>query len=141
MEHLRELAQATVGRLQDPECVPTWNVIVDLFLALAASEEVQLRNQASDAAAEVCMSVVTHVPIARIENENELQLRLLAPILALSASPAADVQLRHLGTLYKFLQTVGQVVSVGWPLILETLAKVRPVGAGPAASDGTQELS
>ena len=125
VEHLRELAQATGARLQEPECVPIWDVIVDLLLALAASDEAPLRNQASDAAAEICLGAVSLVSVGHIETDDELQLRLLAPVLALAVSPASDVQLRHLGTLYKFLQSVGQALSVGWPRILETLSKVR----------------
>ena len=131
MEHLRELALAVSERLQEPGGLPVWTAIVELFMAIASGEDATLRNQASDATAEVCLAVLSGVPVVRIESDADLQLRVLAPMLTLGAAAAADVQLRQLNALYKALQSVGQAISVGWSPILDALAKVRCTSGTP----------
>ena len=125
VEHLRELALAAAEHLQEAEYLPVWNVIIDVLLTVGANDEAPLRNQASDALADVCLSVLAHVTAGAIERDPELQLRVISPLLRLAESPSSDAQLRQLGTLYKILQTAGQAFAAAWPAILETLAKVR----------------
>jgi hypothetical protein len=126
VEHLRELALAAGARLQAEDGVATWTTVLSCLLTLAEGDDAPLRTQASDATADICLAATGAVPAAQIEADGALQQRLLAPVLTLAATAAADVQLRHLGTLFKLLQGGGQSLSVGWPAILETLAQVRP---------------
>ena len=99
-----------------------WDTLSSHFLQLCRNGNAYLRCYAADAFTQLVRSALCH----NIRNEQQtgdqkLQLDLLNPLSSMCTIHYPDVRLKQLECVHQILQTNGQQLVCGWPILLQVI--------------------
>ncbi|RKP10941.1 guanine nucleotide exchange factor in Golgi transport N-terminal-domain-containing protein, partial [Thamnocephalis sphaerospora] len=137
VDRLRVVALHGMPRLLAVDDALLWQLTVEYLIdtSVGATTPWRVREQACDAVADLISSAMTTAETLRLQESEEIQLRLLTSLRRLvvdqmttsdeaTVSALTDVRRVGLETLDKLLQTSGQCFSYGWSMIFEMLIGV-----------------
>lgn len=101
-----------------------WRPLTNHLLEVCHHPHIRMREWGVEAITYLVKSALAYNHATPLRENHKLQTLLLGPLYELSTVPHGDVRQRQLDCVQNILHSNGEVLSHGWPLILEIIGAV-----------------
>lgn len=101
-----------------------WRPVTNHLLEVCHHPHIRMREWGVEAITYLVKSALQHKYPVSLRESQKLQTLLLGPLSELSAVPHGDVRQRQLECVLQILHGAGEMLSHGWPLILNIIGAV-----------------
>ncbi|KAJ8262363.1 hypothetical protein GJAV_G00165570 [Gymnothorax javanicus] len=102
-----------------------WRPLTSHLLEVCQHQNSRMREWGAEALTSLIKAGLAYKHDPPLSQNQRLQLLLLSPLSDLSGIPHADIRLRQLETVLQILQSQGDGLGPGWPLLLGVIGAIR----------------
>ena len=118
---LLETGIVNLGRVE-----VTWRAVTSHLLEACSHPHARMREWGGEALCVLIQTALRHPHEPSLESTPRLQAVLLTPLVELSAVPHPDVRARQLDCVLQILHSSAEVLTQGWPLVIQVIGALRP---------------
>ncbi|KAH8282390.1 hypothetical protein KR054_007372 [Drosophila jambulina] len=112
------------GLVNMPRIKVLWRPLTNHLLEVCQHRHIRMREWGVEAITYLVKSALQFKHKTPLKENMELQTMLLSPLSELSTVLHADVRQRQLDCVLQILNTAGEILSFGWPAIIEIIGAV-----------------
>ncbi|XP_034666367.1 protein MON2 homolog isoform X1 [Drosophila subobscura] len=112
------------GLVNMPRINVLWRPLTNHLLEVCQHRHIRMREWGVEAITYLVKSALQFKHKTPLKENMELQTMLLSPLSELSTVLHADVRQRQLDCVLQILNTAGEILSFGWPAIIEIIGAV-----------------
>ncbi|TDG45537.1 hypothetical protein AWZ03_008043 [Drosophila navojoa] len=112
------------GLVNMPRIEVLWRPLTNHLLEVCQHRHIRMREWGVEAITYLVKSALQFKHKQPLKENLELQTMLLSPLSELSTVMHADVRQRQLDCVLQILNTAGEILSFGWPAIIEIIGAV-----------------
>ncbi|EDW04109.1 protein MON2 homolog [Drosophila grimshawi] len=112
------------GLVNMPRIEVLWRPLTNHLLEVCQHRHIRMREWGVEAITYLVKSALQFKHKQPLKENLELQTMLLSPLSELSSVLHADVRQRQLDCVLQILNTAGEILSFGWPAIIEIIGAV-----------------
>ncbi|XP_016968511.1 protein MON2 homolog [Drosophila biarmipes] len=112
------------GLVNMPRIKVLWRPLTNHLLEVCQHRHIRMREWGVEAITYLVKSALQFKHKTPLKENMELQTMLLSPLSELSSVLHADVRQRQLDCVLQILNTAGEILSFGWPAIIEIIGAV-----------------
>ncbi|XP_065358629.1 protein MON2 homolog [Calliphora vicina] len=112
------------GLVNMPRIEVLWRPLTNHLLEVCQHRHIRMREWGVEAITYLVKSALQYKHSQPLKENMNLQTMLLSPLSELSTVPHADVRQRQLDCVLQILNGAGEILSFGWPAIIEIIGAV-----------------
>ena len=103
-----------------------WRASTSHLLEACSHPHARMREWGGEALCVLIQTALRHPHQPSLNSEPRLQAVLLTPLVELSAVPHPDIRARQLDCVLQILHSSAEVLTQGWPLVIQVIGALRP---------------